>query len=74
MNAERRKQIAEALTKIGEAKTTLEIVRDEEEEAKEALPEQFQDGERGDKMQAANDAMEESIDDIDTITDRLENL
>jgi hypothetical protein len=54
MNAERRKQIEEAMH-------ILESVRDAEQEAYDNLPESFQSGEQGDAMQSAIDSLERAI-------------
>ena len=51
MNRERRKRLQEAFDKIAEAQEILSEVRDEEQEAYENLPENFQYGERGEEMQ-----------------------
>ena len=51
MNAARRKEIARALEKLDDVKTILEMVKEEEENAYENLPEGIQDSERGERMQ-----------------------
>lgn len=60
MNASRRKRIEEA-------KGILESVRDEEQEAYDNMPENFQNGERGEKSQAAIDALENAISELEGI-------
>ena len=59
MNKARRKELAEIVELLEEARERLEAVRDEEEEALENLPESLQASERGEAMQAAIDAMED---------------
>jgi hypothetical protein len=84
MNNTRRKEIARVVAilqevgpMIAEARDIVESVKDEEEEAHQSLPESLQDGERGQTMQEAIDALDEAhsaLDefDIDAITQSLE--
>ena len=74
MNAERRKQIAEAREKIEAGKTILESVRDDEQSAFDNMPEGLQQGERGQAMEesitdleGAISGAEQSISDLDNI-------
>ena len=71
MNNARRKQIADAVQRIEEAKTLLEIVRDEEQDAFDNLPEGIQSSERGQKMEAAIASMDDAINDIENIVGDL---
>jgi hypothetical protein len=71
MNANRRKQLAEAIAKIEEARTLIEIVRDEEQDAFENMPEGLQSSERGEKMETAVSRMEDSLSELDCIVDAL---
>lgn len=74
MNKERRKMLAEAFEKIGEAKEILENVKDEEQEAYDNLPENFQNGERGEEMQGYIDMLEEAygyLDDAESVVDQI---
>lgn len=71
MNANRRKQLAEAIAKIEEARTLIEIVRDEEQDAFENMPEGLQSSERGEKMETAVSRMEDSLSELDCIVEAL---
>lgn len=71
MNNARRKQIADAIQKIEEAKTLLEIVRDEEQDAFDNMPEGLQAGERGQKMEEAISRVEDSISEIENAVEGL---
>lgn len=51
MNRERRKRLQAAFDKIAEVQEIITDVRDEEQEAFENLPENFQYGEKGEEMQ-----------------------
>lgn len=72
MNNERRKLLADAITKMEEAKTLIEIARDEEQDAFDNMPEGIQTGERGQKMEAAIESMEEVINDIENTVESLQ--
>lgn len=87
MNAERRKRIDAVIESINKIKDQLVDIRceisdikDGEEEAMNNLPESMQDGDRGQAMQDAIDAideaysaiMDDSIIDLDEAVSRLE--
>jgi len=72
MNAERRKRIEAASAKIREAIGELESVRDDQQEAFDAMPGSFQQGERGEKSQSAIDAIESAIGDCENAESSLE--
>jgi vacuolar-type H+-ATPase subunit E/Vma4 len=72
MNKERRKRIEEASAKIAEAalqaaQEIIQEVRDGEESARENLPESLQDGERGQAMQEAIDALDSALSEIEGV-------
>ena len=73
MNKERRKRLAEAFEKIGEVKEIIESVKDEEQEAYDNLPENFQNGERGEEMQGYIEMLDEAygyLDDAESVVDQ----
>lgn len=61
MNKRRRKELEDVLASLEKAKDRLEVVRDDEREAYEALPEQFQQPERAEKMEKIADLIDEAI-------------
>lgn len=71
MNKVRRSVIAEAASLLRKAASMIERVADAEEEAYDNLPESIQNGERGEKMEAAIDLLEEAGDQIDDVLDIL---
>ncbi|WP_417342047.1 hypothetical protein [Evtepia gabavorous] len=74
MNKERRKRLAEAFEKIGEVKEIIESVKDEEQEAYDNLPENFQNGERGEEMQGYIEMLDEAygyLDDAESVVDQI---
>ena len=58
MNKQRRKRIEKVIEKIGEIKTEIEEIREEEQDAFDNLPESFQYSEKG-------ETMEQHIDNLD---------
>lgn len=76
MNQVRRKQIilaagkvAQAKEMLEEAKEILEAARDEEQEYYDAMPENFQNGEKGENAQSALDALQVAVDDVESLID-----
>lgn len=57
----------EALGHVGEAKAEFESLRDELQEWYDNLPENFQNGEKGEQLTAATEALEEAIDALDNV-------
>lgn len=71
MNDARRKRLAAASQLISDAKAILEEVRDEEQEAFDAMPESFQNGEKGEKSQEAIDSLDEAASSCEQIDDNI---
>ena len=61
MNKQRRKRLGEAFDLIAQAEQICEEVKQEEDEARENLPDNFRDGDRGQEMQDAVDMIDEAI-------------
>lgn len=61
MNKQRRNRLGKAFNLIIEAEEILEEVKQEEDEARENLPDNFRDGDRGQQMQDAIDMIDEAI-------------
>lgn len=74
MNKDRRKAIRKIIEQLEGLKEDLDMVRTEEEEAFDNLPEGFQESERGEAMQEAIDVMDEAYDDMDCIITNLEEM
>jgi len=72
MNAGRRKEIEKARGLIDEAKSILETCQSDESEYHDNLPENMQSGDKGDRAQAAADALQEAVDKIDEISGDLD--
>ncbi|WP_417842001.1 hypothetical protein [Terasakiella sp.] len=74
MNNQRRKEINEIIAevaalaeKIEELKERVEHIKGEEQEAFDNLPESLQQGERGQTMEEAIDALDNAYGELDTI-------
>lgn len=61
MNKARRKMISDALDKLGELSSMIEMIRDDEQEAYDNLPEGLQESERVEAMYDAIDALESAM-------------
>lgn len=76
MNNERRKQIETVKERIAallemaeEIKTDLEQIRDDEQEYFDNMPEAFQEGEKGERAEAAVSVLDDVISDIESLID-----
>lgn len=74
MNKQRRKMIAEVVEKIEALKGDLEMIRDEEQDAFDNMPESLQGSMRGEEMEEAIGYMDDAIEGLDTAIDSLENI
>ena len=81
MNKQQRKEleklqdrISELQTEIQNVKCDIEEIRDEEDAKKDNLPEQFQYGEQGDKMQEGIDQLEYLMDELDQADSTLQGV
>ena len=74
MNAQRRKQLAEAITLLYKAQEIIEWVKDEEEEAYDNLPESIQYSDRGEQMSDNVDNLGEISDNLIDYTTTLEEM
>ena len=78
MNKERRSEIKKAnkilemaIDLLEQYKEELNEIQEEEEEAFDNLPENFQDGIKGDVMQEAIDEIEYNVEELDDVIKRL---
>ena len=88
MNAERRKRIEEvkatlarlksdidvAAIGLGDLKDEIESIRDEEQDAYDAMPEGLQGAENGQKLEASVGSLETAMDGVDTLITDLDGL
>ena len=74
MNKARRATLNAIMNAITEQKYALESVRDDEETAKDNLPESLQGSDRYDTMEEAVNAMDDAICSIEEAINRLEDV
>lgn len=73
MNNDKRKQLQKIIDKLTDIKAEVEELKDDEENKKDNLPESFQNGEKGELMDAAIDNMGNAVDNIETAISDLES-
>ena len=74
MNNTRRKEIEKVIALIGEARSLLEELKEEEEEYRDNMPENLQGSERYEKADEACYNMEEVIDNLEDAENTLEEV
>ena len=71
MNKSRRTQIDRILERIEDLLSDIDLVREEEQEAYDNMPESFQDSERGELMYDAIDNLESAYGSLEEVQDYL---
>lgn len=71
MNAARRKTLADLAERLSAIRSELETVAEAEREAFDNLPEGLQQGEKGERMSEAADALDSVVADLETAGDAL---
>ena len=74
MNATRRKKIQKAIDLMEEAKLILVEAQEEEQCCLDAMPDSFQDSEKGEQMQEYADTIAEAIAGFDDLIDPLSDI
>jgi hypothetical protein len=74
MNAKRRKAISELLSRLDSLKNELEILRDEEQEYFDNMPDSLQQGEKGDTAAEEVSSMDDAINSMDEACSSLEEM
>ena len=72
MNKGRRKSINDIITELYGIRSSIEALRDEEQESLDNLPDNLQYSTRAERMQEAIDSIEYACDAIDEAMDNLE--
>ena len=72
MNNMRRKKLSAIAAKIEELKSDLDLIREEEEEARDNLPESMQETDRYYAMDEACDNLENAVDSLDEALSSIE--
>lgn len=74
MNKQRRKQLEKSFGLIDEARDIIQGVMDDEQEAYDNLPENFQNGERGEEMAGHIESLEEAAGFLDEAKYAMEDI
>lgn len=74
MNKERRKRLKDAVEKIYEAIAIIEEVRDDEETARDNLPENLMNSQKWEDMEEMVDALNDHIDSLEDRASELEEI
>ena len=74
MNAERRKKLKNVIDNLNAALSSIEEIKDEEQDSYDNLPEGIQDGERGDQMQENIDNLDTAYNDLDDVITELQEV
>jgi division protein CdvB (Snf7/Vps24/ESCRT-III family) len=72
VNDRLRKKLQEALNGLSAAKTIVDECATEEADSFDKLPNSMREGDKGDKFQAATDALEEASNEIDNAVSNIE--
>ncbi len=74
MNKQRRQRIKEVITQLETCADNLETVKSDEDEARENIPENLQDGEAYCTSEECSDKIEEAMSDIRAVIENLEDI
>jgi len=74
MNDDRRKKVQEALSKLDDCKSIIEDVRDGEQESFDNMPENMAAGEKGQKIEANVEYLDEAVNSVGEAIDQLGNI
>lgn len=72
MNKSRRMRLTESQYKIDEAREMIELVKDEEENAYDNLPENLQSGEKGETMLSSIRSMDAALSSLEDAISSIE--
>lgn len=72
MNKVRRDTIAKLQARISELKDEVEMVRDEEQEYYDNMPENMQQGDKGQNAESAVSALDEAMENLDSAMSSLD--
>lgn len=74
MNKQRRKRLGKAFDLVSEAMEILEDIKTEEQESYDNLPDNFQDGDKGEEMQNYIEMLEEASNYLDDANSVIEQI
>lgn len=71
MNAKRRKELEKVIALIEDAKSQLEILKDEEQEAFDNMPEGLQCSEKGERMEEVISYLDDSFSELESAIENI---
>lgn len=71
MNKQRRKELNEIINKLSELWDDLESLKSEEEECYDNMPENLQYSEKGERIEAVVESLNDALDSIDNAIDSI---
>lgn len=74
MNAKRRKKIKDVIKRLSDCKDDLESIKEDEDEARDNIPEPLQNGDAYCESEECSDKIGDAISDIKDVVDSLENI
>lgn len=74
MNKKRRKKIRDVTSQLNECLSTLEWIKDDEDEARDSTPESLQGTQSYQNSEECSEVMEDAMSDIQDAVDKLENI
>lgn len=74
MNAANRKKLAALVEQLEVIRSAVEDEKSDEEGKMDNLPDSFRDGEKGEKMQEAVDALDSAMDNLQSAIDDIQNI
>ena len=74
MNAERRKRIEKAVGMIADARSILDEVKTDEQDAFDNMPESIQASERGERMEEFIEMLEEAVSAMEEVEGNMEEI
>lgn len=74
MNKQDRKQLQEALDLMSRANEIITMVKEQEEEKYDNLPEGIQESERGEKFQENIDNLDTAVYDLESVIENVNNI
>jgi len=74
MNKERRKKIANVISKLEDLNNEIDSIREEEQDTFDSIPENLQESENGQLMQEAIENLENAFSDVESALESLNEI
>jgi hypothetical protein len=74
MNANRRKQIQDAIKRLEDIASEIDSIKNDEQDYYDNLPENFQNSEKGESSQSATDSLDNAFNAVEESIQELESI